>query len=104
MAGRSLVEGDVPGEVIFPREITDTPSESVLFVPYKYCLISAWSSFSAKFWRNDRKALAPPYSVAVAVADVFSKNYHSIPNKIDKILNIFDRLDNVKSRGVIFYT
>ena len=43
-------------------------------------------------------------SVAVAVADVFSKNYHSIPNKIDKILKIFDRLDNVKSRGVIFYT
>ena len=44
------------------------------------------------------------FSVAVAVADVFSKNYHSIPNKIDKILKIFDRLDNVKSQGVIFYT
>ena len=36
-------------------------------------------------------------SVAVAVADVFSKNGHSIPNKFDKILKIFDRLDDVKS-------
>ena len=43
-------------------------------------------------------------SVAVAVADVFSKNGHSIPNKFDKILKIFDRLDDVKSRGVMFFT
>ena len=53
--------------------------------------------------RTHRRIVSSP-SVAVAVADVFSKSYHSIPNKIDKILKIFDRLDNVKSQGVIFYT
>ena len=41
-------------------------------------------------------------SVAVAVADVFSKNGQSIPNKFDKILKIFDRLDDVP-RGHVFY-
>ena len=55
-----------------------------------------------------RSVILPPLktwtSVAVAVTDVFSKNGHSIPNKFDKILKIFDRLDNVKSRGGIFYT
>ena len=40
-------------------------------------------------------------SVAMAIADVFSKNGHTVPNKIAKIFKIFDRLETPKSRWVI---
>ena len=68
------------------------------------CLVS--QSFLQVKWRLTFSPGFPmaPASVAVAVADVFSKNGHSIPNKFDKILKIFDRLDDVKSRGVMFFT
>jgi hypothetical protein len=40
-------------------------------------------------------------SVAMAIADVFSKNGYTIPNKNAKILKIFERLETLKSRWVI---
>ena len=40
-------------------------------------------------------------SVAMAIADVFSKNGYTVPNKIAKILRIFDGLETLKSRWVI---
>ena len=40
-------------------------------------------------------------SVAMAIADVFSKNGYTVPNKIAKILRIFDGLETPKSRWVI---
>ena len=42
-----------------------------------------------------------PASVAMAIADVFSKNGYIVPNKIAKILKIFDGLETLKSRWVI---
>ena len=36
-------------------------------------------------------------SVAMAIADVFSKNRYTVPNKIAKILRIFDGLETLKS-------
>ena len=41
------------------------------------------------------------HSVAMAIADVFSKNGHTVPNKIAKVFKIFDRLETPKSRWVI---
>ena len=38
-----------------------------------------------------------PASVAMAIADVFSKNGYTVPNKIAKILRIFDGLETLKS-------
>ena len=35
-------------------------------------------------------------SVAMAIADVFSKNGYTIPNKNAKILKIFERLETLK--------
>ena len=40
-------------------------------------------------------------SVAMAIADVFSKNSYTIPNKNAKILKIFERLETLKGRWVI---
>ena len=40
-------------------------------------------------------------SVAMAIADVFSKNGYTIPNKNAKILKIFERLETLKSRWII---
>ena len=40
-------------------------------------------------------------SVAMAIADVFSKNGYTVPNKIAKILRIFDGLETLKSQWVI---
>ena len=40
-------------------------------------------------------------SVAMAIADVFSKNGYTIPNKNAKILKIFERVKTLKSRWVI---
>jgi hypothetical protein len=42
-------------------------------------------------------------SVAAAQADAFSKNGYTVPNKIVKILKIFDWLETLKSRGVILW-
>jgi hypothetical protein len=41
-------------------------------------------------------------SVATAQANDFSINGYSDPNKIAKILGIFDKLEGIKSQGVIF--
>ena len=41
------------------------------------------------------------FSVAMAIADVFSKNGYTVPNKIAKILRIFDGLETLKSQWVI---
>ena len=41
------------------------------------------------------------FSVVMAIADVFSKNGYTVPNKIAKILRIFDGLETLKSRWVI---
>jgi hypothetical protein len=46
---------------------------------------------------------SPQSSVAIAQANVFSQNGYSIPNKVVKILEIFDRIEELKSRGVIFW-
>ena len=40
-------------------------------------------------------------SFAMAIADVFSKNGYTIPNKNAKILKIFERLEMLKGRWVI---
>ena len=40
-------------------------------------------------------------SVAMAIANVFSKNGYTVPNKNAKILKIFERLKTLKSRWVI---
>ena len=40
-------------------------------------------------------------SVAMAIADVFSKNGYTVPNKIVKILRIFDGLETLKGQWVI---
>ena len=40
-------------------------------------------------------------SVAMAIADVFSKNGYTVPNKIAKILRIFEGLETLKSQWVI---
>ena len=37
----------------------------------------------------------------MAIADVLSKNGHTVPNKIAKIFKIFDMLEMLKSRWVI---
>ena len=37
----------------------------------------------------------------MAIADVFSKNSYTVPNKIAKILKIFDGLETLKSQWVI---
>ena len=42
-----------------------------------------------------------PASVAMAIADVFSKNGYTVSNKIAKILRIFDGLETLKSQWVI---
>ena len=82
--------------------------EPLLLLPSPFGVVHVWLLWSMSLLRLLLQLLwlllDVVVSVAVAVADVFSKNYHSIPNKIDKILKLFDRLDNVKSRGVIFYT
>ena len=54
-----------------------------------------------------RKTYQTPYywnildSVAMAIADVFSKNGYTIPNKNAKILKIFERLETLKGQWVI---
>jgi len=40
-------------------------------------------------------------SVATAKADVFRKNGINVGRKFAKIMNILDKIDDVKSRGVI---
>ena len=40
-------------------------------------------------------------SVAMAIADVFSKNGYTVPNKIAKILRIFDGLETFKGQWVV---
>ena len=40
-------------------------------------------------------------SVATAIADVFRKNAISMGRKFAKMLNIFDKIDGIKSRRVI---
>ena len=40
-------------------------------------------------------------SVAMAIANVFSKNGYTIPNKNAKILKIFERLETLKRWWVI---
>ena len=42
--------------------------------------------------------------VATAKADVFSKNGFTVLNKLAKILKIFDRLEELKSRDACFST
>jgi WD40 repeat protein len=42
-------------------------------------------------------------SVATAQADVFLKNGYTVPNKIAKILRIFERIEELKNRGVTFW-
>ena len=41
-------------------------------------------------------------SVATAQANIFSNNGHSVPNKIAKLLEIFEKVEEPKSQGVIF--
>ena len=43
----------------------------------------------------------PQASVATAIADVFRKNAISVGNKFTKMLKIFDKIDEIKSRRVI---
>ena len=45
--------------------------------------------------------LAVLCSVATAIADVFRKNGINVGRKFAKILKILDKIDDVKSRGVI---
>jgi len=40
-------------------------------------------------------------SVATAIADVFRKNGINVGRKFVKIMKILDKIDDVKSRGVI---
>ena len=40
-------------------------------------------------------------SVATAIADVFRKNGISVGYKFTKMLKIFDKIDEMKNRGVI---
>jgi len=40
-------------------------------------------------------------SVATAIADVFRKNGINVGRKFARIMKILDKIDNVKSRGVI---
>ena len=40
-------------------------------------------------------------SVATAIADVFRKNGINVGRKFAKIMKILDKIDDVKSRGVI---
>ena len=47
--------------------------------------------------QDDRHLDRPGVSVAMAIADVFSKNGYTVPNKIAKILGIFDGLETLKS-------
>ena len=49
----------------------------------------------------DRYERVHTVSVAMAIADVFSKNGYAVPNKIAKILRIFEGLETPKSRWVI---
>jgi len=43
----------------------------------------------------------PVPSVATAIADVFRKNAISVGSKFTKMLKIFDKIDEMKSRRVI---
>ena len=61
MSWSSFIEYDVPGEVILPREVTDSPAQSVLFVAYEDSFISARTAFGTELRRDGREALAPPY-------------------------------------------
>jgi hypothetical protein len=45
-----------------------------------------------------------PVSVATAQAGVFSKNGYTVPNKIAKIMEIFDSIKELRSRDVCFRT
>ena len=58
------------------------------------------TSVSSTLQKIDAKLFAAN-SVAMAIADVFSKNGHTVPNEIAKIFKIFDRLETPKSRWVI---
>ena len=40
-------------------------------------------------------------SVAMSIADVFRKNAISVGRKFAKMLNIFDKIDGIKSQRVI---
>ena len=92
-----VVPTSLSSEVIIPKD-------SELLPPVSTC--STWSK-AAKDKRVGNMADTPkvlvssPSSVAMAVANVFSKNEHTVPNKIAKILKIFDRLETPKSRWVI---
>jgi hypothetical protein len=44
---------------------------------------------------------AAPPSVATAIADVFRNNGISVGRNLSKILKIFGKIDEAKSRGVI---
>ena len=58
----------------------------------------SWSTLT-----HDRVILAskPQSSVATAIADVFQNNGISMGRNLAKISNIFEEIDETKSRGVI---
>jgi hypothetical protein len=43
-----------------------------------------------------------PFSVATVMTDVFQKNEINLLRKFAKIVRIFDKIDDLKSQGVIY--
>jgi len=54
-----------------------------------------------KLLSSSLAAVLMPASVATAIADVFRKNGINVGRKFAKIMKILDKIDDVKSRGVI---
>ena len=64
------------------------------------CLMSL-AVIPGKLLSSSLAAVLMPASVATAIADVFRKNGINVGRKFAKIMKILDKIDDVKSRGVI---
>ena len=62
MTGNRFVEDYIAGKVVLACHITDTPSNSVVFVANEDSFVSSGATFRSQFRGDGRKALAPPYT------------------------------------------